>query len=104
MTFDRDKVTEDAARAEWSVVWPRIPYEVGVGAFSEGTAAALPVIVEAVLAEIEQLHQPMPGSVSALHPIPLCTCLISESPCPTARACAAIREAVADAIESEVAS
>ena len=65
MTFDRDKVTEDAA---------------------------LPVIVEAVLAEIERLHHPVPGSVSALHPIPLCTCLISES-CPTARACAAIREA-----------
>jgi len=54
MTFDRDKVTEDAARAEWSVVWPRIPYEVGVGAFSEGTAAALPVIVAAVLKPIRE--------------------------------------------------
>ena len=101
--FDRRQVIKDAAKGMDEQFNPD-RYPILAAMFSDYASAALPVIVEAVLAEIEQLHQPIPGSVSALHPIPLCTCLISESPCPTARACAAIREAVADAIESEVAS
>lgn len=50
--IDRQKLIEDVAKAEWAAVWPRIPYEAGLGAFAEGAAAAIPVIVAAVLEPI----------------------------------------------------
>lgn len=56
MTIDRDKLIEDAARAEWAVVWPGIPWTEDAGKFKVGTAAALPVIVSAVTDEIRTLH------------------------------------------------
>lgn len=57
MTFDREQVTREAARAEWAVVWPGLPYEEEFDrSFEQGTAATVPVIVRAVTDEIRALH------------------------------------------------
>ncbi len=90
MTFNKQSVIEQGMTA----FVPRVVSPETKVMTRERLVAALPGIVDAVLAEIEQLHQPVPNSVSALHPIPLCSCLISECPCLTAQACTAIREAV----------
>lgn len=91
MTFDRDKTIVLATRASLGA-WPHLP--ISIPEHEKLAAAALPVIVDAVLAEIEQIHRPWLGTVSALYPNPVCACGVSWSPCPTAQACAAIREAV----------
>lgn len=59
----RQQLIQQAARAEWSAVWPGIAYDDGQAAgategFEDGSAAALPVIVRAVTDEIRTLHQP----------------------------------------------
>ena len=87
MTFDREQTIEQAARAEWAVVWPGIPYAEQAGEFEVGTAAALPVIVRAVTDEIRALHPRPVNQVPNSFRLHICGTDGDYWPCSTVRLC-----------------
>jgi hypothetical protein len=92
--IDREKLIEDAAKAEWAAVWPEVPWVDQAGEFEAGTAAALPVVVAAVTDEVRKLHAPIDAMMygqNTVTAVKVCAACGTDNgswqrhPCPTVR-------------------